>query len=63
MGWYAILSPNIAIILPWSGQKVYINLCKRQPILTSHHIEETDAGLDRPLYPRNKMYTKNLKTL
>ena len=22
-------------------------------IITSHHIEETDTGLDRPLYPRN----------
>ena len=29
--------------------------------ITSHHIEETDAGLDRPLYPRNKIYNKNLK--
>ena len=29
---------------------------------SSHHIEETDAGLDRPLCPRNKMYNKNLKS-
>ena len=27
-----------------------------------HHIEETDAGLDRPLYLRNKLYDKTLKS-
>ena len=52
-------------------------LCKHQIILfgdsnfcllilaegfTSHHIEETDAGLDRPLYLRNKLYDKTLKS-
>jgi len=29
---------------------------------TSHHIEETDAGSDRPLYLRNKLYDKTLKS-
>jgi len=29
---------------------------------TSHHIEETNAGLDRPLYLRNKLYDKTLKS-
>jgi len=28
-----------------------------------HHIEETDAGLDRPLYPRNNPYDKTLKSV
>jgi len=32
-----------------------------QPI-TSHVIEETDAGLGRPLYLRNKLYNKTLKS-
>jgi len=32
-------------------------------IITPHHIEETDAGLDRPLYLRNNLYDKTLKTL
>jgi len=33
------------------------------PIKPSHHhIEETDAGLDRPLYPRNKLYDETLKS-
>ena len=33
------------------------------PIKPSHHhIEETDAGLDRPLYPINKLYDKTLKS-
>ena len=27
-----------------------------------HHIEETDAGLDRPLYLRNKIYNKTFKS-
>jgi len=27
-----------------------------------HHIEETDAGPDRPLHLRNKLYDKNLKS-
>jgi len=27
----------------------------------SHHIEEADAGLDRPLYLRNKCSDKTLK--
>jgi len=27
-----------------------------------HHIKETDAGLDRPLYLRNKLYDKTLKS-
>jgi len=27
-----------------------------------HHIEETDAGLNRPLYLRNKLYNKTLKS-
>ena len=31
-------------------------------IITSHHIEETDAGLDRPLYLRNRLYDKTLKS-
>jgi len=26
-------------------------------------VEETDAGLDKPLYTRNKMYNKNLKPI
>ena len=30
-------------------------------LATSHHVEETDAGLDRPLYLRNKLYDKTLK--
>jgi len=30
--------------------------------ITSHHIEETDAGRDRPLYLRNKLYNKTLKS-
>ena len=30
--------------------------------ITSHHIEETDAGLGRPLYLRNKLYDKTLKS-
>ena len=30
--------------------------------ITSHHIEETDAGRDRPLYLRNKLYDKTLKS-
>ena len=30
--------------------------------ITSHHIEKTDAGLDRPLYLRNKLYDKTLKS-
>jgi len=30
--------------------------------ITSHHVEETDAGLDRPLYLRNKLYDKNFKS-
>ena len=29
---------------------------------TSHHIQKTDAGLDRPLYLRNKLYDKTLKS-
>ena len=29
---------------------------------SSHHIQETDAGLDRPLYVRNKLYDKPLKS-
>jgi len=29
--------------------------------VTSHHIEEADAGLDRPLYLRNKCSDKTLK--
>jgi len=28
--------------------------------ITSHHIEETDTGLDRPLYLKNKCYGKTL---
>jgi len=32
-------------------------------IITPHHIEETDAGLDRPLYLRNNLYDKTLKSL
>ena len=28
----------------------------------SHRIEETDAGLDRRLYLRNKLYDKTLKS-
>jgi len=27
-----------------------------------HHVEDTDAGLDRPLYLRNKLYDKTLKS-
>jgi len=34
----------------------------RTVVHTSHHIEETDAGLDRPLYLRNKLYDKTLKS-
>ena len=34
---------------------------RRRYHITSHHIEETDAGLDRPLYLRNKVYDKNFK--
>jgi len=34
----------------------------RTVVHTSHHIEETDAGLDRPLYLRNKFYHKTLKS-
>ena len=30
--------------------------------ITSHHIEETDAGRNRPLYLRNKLYDKTLKS-
>ena len=30
--------------------------------ITSHHIEERDAGLDRPLYLRNKLYDKTLQS-
>ena len=30
--------------------------------ITTRHIEETDAGLDRPLYLRNKLYDKTLKS-
>ena len=30
--------------------------------ITSHHIEETEASLDRPLYLRNKHYDKTLKS-
>jgi len=30
--------------------------------ITSHHIEGTDAGLDRPLYLRNKLYDKTSKS-
>jgi len=30
--------------------------------VTSHHIEQTDASLDRPLYLRNKLYDKTLKS-
>ena len=30
--------------------------------ITSHHIEKTDAGLDRPLYLRNKLYDETLKS-
>jgi len=30
--------------------------------ITSHHIEERDAGLDRPLYLRNKLYDETLKS-
>jgi len=30
--------------------------------ITSHHIEEADAGLDRPLYLRNKCSDKTLKS-
>jgi len=30
-------------------------------IITSHHIEEADAGLNRPLYLRNKCSDKTLK--
>jgi len=29
---------------------------------TSHHIEERDVGLDRPLYLRNKLYDETLKS-
>ena len=29
---------------------------------SSHHTEETDAGLDRPLHVRNKLYNKTLKS-
>ena len=29
---------------------------------TTRHIEKTDAGLDRPLYLRNKLYDKTLKS-
>jgi len=39
------------------------NLHKHHPTnITSHHIEQTDAGLDRPLYPINKLYDKTLKS-
>ena len=31
-------------------------------IITSHHIEETDVGRNRPLYLRNKLYDKTLKS-
>ena len=30
--------------------------------ITTRHIEKTDAGLDRPLYLRNKLYDKTLKS-
>jgi len=30
--------------------------------VTSHHIQEADAGLDRPLYLRNKCLDKTLKS-
>jgi len=30
--------------------------------ITSHHIEETDAGLNRPLYLRNKCSAKTSKS-
>jgi len=31
-------------------------------IITSHHIEETGAGLDRPLYLINKIYNITLES-
>jgi len=34
--------------------------CKIVRSSSSHHIAEIDAGLDRPLYPRNKLYDKIL---
>ena len=39
------------------------NLHKHRPTnITSHHIEQTATGLDRPLYLRNKLYDKTLKS-
>ena len=35
---------------------------KTQAHTSHHHTEETDAGLDRPLYLRNKLYDKTLKS-
>jgi len=38
---------------------LHLHLCLRH---SSHHIEETDAGLDMPLYLRKKLYDKTLKS-
>ena len=54
--------------LMWTCTKynaLKIPICENHSLhhITSRHIEETDAGLDRPLYPMNKMYNKNLKSV
>jgi len=57
---YATLLINLNPILINSG-----NICIRMTLwthITSHHIEEADAGLDRPLYLRNKCSDKTLKS-
>jgi len=67
-----LISPlPISIIAGISGPKISIPiflLRRPRPTQTlryitssSHHIEETDAGLDRPLYLRNKCSDKTLK--
>ena len=44
------------------AKRAHIHACRPTAAHTKHHIEETDAVLDRPVYVRNKLYDKTLKS-
>jgi len=53
--------PQIPARLPsWTGilWVTVVLTAVTEQLIASHHIEETDAGVDRPLYLRNKLYDK-----
>ena len=62
-GCWWILAPELWNIRRWVMPRTYTFFLFCAFVYnTSHHVEETDAGLDGPMYLRNKLYDKTLKS-